>query len=400
MSIRAVFPPGETHVTVHGLYQWDFGCELEIHAQGLPAMVEVHFASSGVEEAEVRTCANVNGVFTVPIPDKYLSETAPITAWVYLLDSASGTTALTITLPIIARVRPKVAGAQPADFVTKYEEAIAGFNEHVESLKDGSVEVKYAQEAGYAEEAGKANNATFAESAGYATRDSVGNVITKTYLKATDTAVGAVADGNGKNIADTYLAKTDAESQYMKKVSLETRVIRYVRNTGDTTLDSYMPGSMEGLLGLGGTHSRDVLDRIRHVSATLYAHKDGVDFECRFSGVNYDVAEAQSFVGDSVYKKDFYLTMTKTDGVTQQVMGSGDTVPSFCIGDATMRVVLTEKGVLGFYFITAPTMVVPRFILTDDRGSANLFDGAIAFAPQLNPSITRVDQVVLCVDAV
>jgi hypothetical protein len=395
MSLRAVFLPGQTHVTVNGLYQWDFGRELEIQAEDIAGAVEVHFACAGMEEAEVRTCVDVDGEFTVAIPDKYLEQTSPITAWVYL----SGATVYTITMPIIARVRPKLAGAQPSSLgYTKYEDALAGFNEAVDDLKSGAVTVAKAIEAD------GAAKALYATEAGKATTDKNGEVIHETSLKKNGTvewanhsnvATQATQDKNGAVIHETYLNKTEAENQYMKKVSLAPSVINFSK-------ESYVPTSTEDLFGFEGyTGSRDILDRIRHVSAVLYAQKDGVDFECRFNGVNYDVAEDYSLAGAPMYKKEFYLTMVKRDGVSQRVEGYTDTGPSFCIGDATLRVLCTPEGDMSFYFPIAPTMVVPRFIVADDRGSSNVFDAVIAFAPQqANPTFSRLRRLSLYVDGV
>ena len=59
MNIKAFFPAGVDSITVSGLTQWDYGRKLEIQADDLPALVEVHFACSivGVDRDVFTTCA-------------------------------------------------------------------------------------------------------------------------------------------------------------------------------------------------------------------------------------------------------------------------------------------------------------------------------------------------------
>jgi hypothetical protein len=100
-------------------------------------------------EAVVRTCSAVNGVASAAIPDECLSQTAPIIAWVYAVGETSGTTIKTITLPIIQRARPQQTPAPiPPEVYNQYTELIGEVNEHIGSLKDGSVHVGYAYWAG------------------------------------------------------------------------------------------------------------------------------------------------------------------------------------------------------------------------------------------------------------
>ena len=153
MSIQAIFPPGQTEITVNGLHQWDYGRQLEIRSDDLPAMVEIHFACQGMKDAPVRVCNAVSGVATVTIPDLCLEQTTPVTAWIYEVRTTSGKTIKTVTLPISARLRPPATESIPEEFSDKYTEAMAGFNEAVETLKDGSVVVAKAMQATNADEA-------------------------------------------------------------------------------------------------------------------------------------------------------------------------------------------------------------------------------------------------------
>lgn len=131
MSIKATFPAGLTELTVNGLHQWNYGQQLEIEAVGLPAMVEVHFACSGMETAVVRSCAVVDGKTTAAIPDRCLEQTTPVVAWVYAIGETSGETILTVKMPIIARAQPQLSPTVPEDVSDKYTEAVAAMNELV-----------------------------------------------------------------------------------------------------------------------------------------------------------------------------------------------------------------------------------------------------------------------------
>lgn len=169
MSIKAIFLSGQTEITVNGLHQWDYGQQLEIHADDLPAMFEVHFACVGMDTAVVRSCSSVNGVGTVTIPDLCLEQSAPIFAWIYEIDSTKGTTIKTITLKVTPRAKPQPGEEIPVDIADKYTEALTEMNEAIGALKDGLVIVAEATHAQQADEAGHASEADHASEANRAT---------------------------------------------------------------------------------------------------------------------------------------------------------------------------------------------------------------------------------------
>ena len=179
-NIKATFAPGMTEATVHGLTQWDYGRMLEISCADLPTIVEVHFACAGMKDALVRTGTGVSGSAVVAIPDICLEQAAPITAWVYYVDDAGGHTALTITLPIIARARPAQSDYEPADVKDSFADLVAAVNEAVGSIKNGDVMVANAAHATSADRALQADSATTARKA---TNDAEGNDIPATYRK-------------------------------------------------------------------------------------------------------------------------------------------------------------------------------------------------------------------------
>ena len=131
MNIKVIFPLGATRLSVNGLHQWDYGRKIEIHADDLPAQVEVHFACDGMEEAVVRSCAVIDGVAEAAVPDQCLEQTTPVTAWVYEVGETCGETVKTIILPIIPRAKPQPNATIPEDVSDKYTEAVAAMNELV-----------------------------------------------------------------------------------------------------------------------------------------------------------------------------------------------------------------------------------------------------------------------------
>lgn len=178
MSIKAIFSAGVEALTVHGLHQWDYGQMLEITHPDLPAILEVHFAAVGAQDALVRVVEGVVGVAEVRIPDALLEQSRPVLAWVYVVGEASGTTMLTVTLPLRARARPTAAGPIPEAVSDKYTEALGAMNAQVKSLKEGNVVVAFALNAQGAEDA---KFADMADEAGRATYDGKGNNIAETY---------------------------------------------------------------------------------------------------------------------------------------------------------------------------------------------------------------------------
>ena len=154
MNLKAIFPAGATELTVNGLHQWDYGRKLDIHAPDLPAIVEVHFACPGMDEAIVRVGSAAGGVVTVAIPDRCLEQSSPITAWVYEVGENYGQTLKTLTLNIMPRTRPQTAEAIDPENSDKYTEAVAAMNEAAAAMQNGDIKAK---EADSATEADKAN---------------------------------------------------------------------------------------------------------------------------------------------------------------------------------------------------------------------------------------------------
>lgn len=190
MPMIATFPPGVLAVTVNGLHQWDYGQVLEIHDDSLPALIEVHFACQGMREAVVRACAVEGGVARAAIPDICLEQTAPVTAWVYQVEEASGATIKTVILAITPRAKPQVAPSLPATMADKYTEMVAAMTALVARVESGEITIGHAAESDHALTADVAAEATHADEADHAA--------------AADHAVAAdtAAEANHANSAD------------------------------------------------------------------------------------------------------------------------------------------------------------------------------------------------------
>lgn len=168
MSIKAIFPAGVTALTVNGLHQWDYGQTLEIQAEGLPRLVEVHFACTGMSEAVVRLCEVVDGKTSAVIPDVCLEQRSPVVAWVYEIDEDGGKTVLTVTMPVIARIKPP-AGTSSPKVADQYAQLLTLYGDLLDGWTSGEVPVGRAFEADHAAEADEADHATKADEADHAT---------------------------------------------------------------------------------------------------------------------------------------------------------------------------------------------------------------------------------------
>lgn len=219
MSIKAIFPAGVDALTVHGLHQWDYGQTLEISHPELPAMIEVHFAPVGGQDAIVRVVEGTAGVAEVHIPDVLLEQPRPVLAWVYIVGEASGTTMLTVTLPLQARARPAAGGTIPEEISDKYTEAMAAMNEAVAAVRAGDVIVGRATNADYALIAQSALSATVASKATQADKatkadnadnaDKAKEADLATAANTANFATGAEYDKNGNKIDTTYASLKD-----------------------------------------------------------------------------------------------------------------------------------------------------------------------------------------------
>lgn len=185
MAIKVMFPPDKESITVTGLYQWDYGQQLEIEDESLPEHIDVHFSCTSMTEAIVRDCCRneETGIHTVFIPDDCLEQASPITAWIYDWSVTSGKTVKVINLPVIARARPSLARGVSSDEDDHFATLVTELNAAVDGLKNGTIKVKSAETAdnvnGFT---GEVESAKFATQAGSAQKDHLGNIIHNTYF--------------------------------------------------------------------------------------------------------------------------------------------------------------------------------------------------------------------------
>lgn len=172
MAVKVQIPPTGSPIIARGLFQWDYGQELEIECEEIGSEeLEVHFACQNMTEAVVRVCYFSDGVGTVEIPDECLEQTSPINVWIYEVGDQHGRTIKTFALLITQRPRPKNTRDIPVEYEDKYGQLIEEINEAVNALERGDVTVakaRLADTAGHATTAGDASSATFAASAGTA----------------------------------------------------------------------------------------------------------------------------------------------------------------------------------------------------------------------------------------
>lgn len=212
--IKAIFPAGVVAVTVNGLHQWDYGRKLQISAEGLPSMAEVHFSCTGMKEAVVRLVTAEEG-YTTTIPDQCLEQMSPITAWVVFVDETSGRTALEITLPILPRTKPMATYTPNPVQEDRYNELFAATMKAIEGLMNLDASVTAASKS--AENAGASaltagnsvsDASAFAQHA-QASADAAANSA-QVAKKAADTLAGG-ASGVMKDDEQAYSGRMSAD---------------------------------------------------------------------------------------------------------------------------------------------------------------------------------------------
>lgn len=206
MAVKALFLTGKNTTSTESLYQWDYGQVLEIEAPDLGSLLcEVHFACQGMSEAIVRPCTLSAGVGTVTIPDDCLEQSTPITAWIYEKGTTHGRTRCVISIPMIARARPRVISDDiPQSATDQYTLLIGEVNAAINDIENGIVKAKYAE------------NADMATNAGYAT--AAGNASSANHAVSADSATKASTDEKGQSLttclhAENHLGYTSVRNE-------------------------------------------------------------------------------------------------------------------------------------------------------------------------------------------
>lgn len=116
------------------LYQWDIGKILNIKGLNVGSP-KVHFTTKGDETALVVQSELVNGDINAVIPDKVLQSGKAVTAYIYLEAGVSKYTIKTITIPVIARVKPNDYVETNTQDVTVTQSYFDAMNERVNTLE-------------------------------------------------------------------------------------------------------------------------------------------------------------------------------------------------------------------------------------------------------------------------
>ena len=101
-------------IIISGLFQWDYGQQLEIRGLNLPEIVQIHFSTNKDCGNALRMVGStLDGVTTVKIPDVMLAEqefccdTYTIWAFVYVSDESSGETVKRVAIKTKSRPKPE-----------------------------------------------------------------------------------------------------------------------------------------------------------------------------------------------------------------------------------------------------------------------------------------------------
>lgn len=263
--ILAAFPTGVANITVNGLHQWDYGQQLKIKASDLPALIEVHFACVGMDEAIVRPCSMVGGEGTVAIPDKCLEQTSPIHAWIYEINGTTGATTKTIVLNILERTRPQTGEDIPVEISNQYTEAVTAMNEAVEAVESAVAE---AVESAVSEAVGKAVTAVD-EAVGKAVEDLESG---KTIVENSNYALEAITAE--KLDPDTITNNITKPGLYVASFHLNdiSEDLSYLQNFCTATIS--IPFLDSDQIGSTCYFTRDWADSIKECCASLRYDSD------------------------------------------------------------------------------------------------------------------------------
>lgn len=265
MALKATFTAGSDSTIVKGLYQWDYGQVLEIESADIGSEIfEVHFASSSMNEAIVRSCTFVNGVGSVILPDVCLEQSSTITAWIYQINGTQGHTIKTITMPITARIRPSINRDIPAEVSDKYTELITEVNEVVDALENGNITAAKAIDATNAAHATSAGNAGTANYAMQAECDKNGNSIPDTYATIADIEDGTIKAKTAKS-ADNADNATKLVGSVEKYTTGTNKVIQIALEAGKVYAITFQL--------MGGFTYETIVTYIPSFNGTIYSAK-------------------------------------------------------------------------------------------------------------------------------
>ena len=121
--LEAIFTKGVDEIEVSGLTQWDRGQKLNITADDLPSIYQVHFAFKGAKKALIVQVLNNEAA---GIPDELLTQPRDLVAYVYFIgEDGSGETVRTINLPVTPREKPEDYTELPPSYQERVDAMLA-----------------------------------------------------------------------------------------------------------------------------------------------------------------------------------------------------------------------------------------------------------------------------------
>ena len=176
------FRPGENTARVTGLWQWDYGKELEIHGLELPKNVSVEYSLNKSEPTTDRIGITENNITVVDIPNEIMELHGDLKVYIRITHPDSGSTEYVISGRIKEREKPSGCAEPEPEIENLFGKTIEAVNEAAERAEDADKSAEawvhghedYPERdednaAYYAEEAGKfaALSEQAAEKSGY-----------------------------------------------------------------------------------------------------------------------------------------------------------------------------------------------------------------------------------------
>lgn len=196
-TVTAIFSSRSRSCRTAPIYQYDIGDVLTVAGIDLPTAAQVHF--SNTENGESKTSIMQDGQVT--IPQEYTQSGKPVYAWLYLVGEESGSTKLSIIIPVIARA--KITDQEPSpDEHSTIDQTIAALNRAVEQTAADVVSADASAQAAQTAQAAAETAQTAAETAAQQAADVQSDV-----FAARDAAIAA------KTAAETAQAQAGQSAQ-------------------------------------------------------------------------------------------------------------------------------------------------------------------------------------------
>ena len=137
-------------IIISGLFQWDYGQQLEIRGLNLPEIVQIHFSTNKDCGNALRMVGStLDGVTTVKIPDVMLEEqefccdTYTIWAFVYVSDESSGETVKRVAIK--TKSRPKPEDYTEPDHENPFEDTIEQVKQYADQAEQSAADAETAR---------------------------------------------------------------------------------------------------------------------------------------------------------------------------------------------------------------------------------------------------------------